>query len=278
MRNFVIISTRDDVDICQNIMNWIPDDENVVVYVKKSFENGEFHEKIRKTRENGKITVKFYEDDLRFRMSALRNYILKDMLDAKTGGFLHIIQENVKIHNPIANFVASVEKMMTVFALKSWFNTSCDVCNFIYQKYNPRLYISIDDEEAKKRYDQTIAWCSNANTLWTCYNMDICSFDDVKLDERFKCSMYYIIEFLARRRNTKKPGQLDYMNYYPSVPEEMNVFSIFETSDENPLTKGEMDEEGKIFQSMGIDTHPDMSVDQLMEDMYSAIMKIDPQE
>ena len=36
--------------------------------------------------------------------------------------------------------------------------------------------------------------------------------------------MYYIIEFLANRRNNKNPGQLHYMNMYPTINEELDVF------------------------------------------------------
>lgn len=278
MRNFVIISTKNEIDLVKNQISWIPPSDNITVYLKKSLENGEFHEKIEKSRDSGQIRVKFYDDELRFYVPKLRNFIMKDILDEKTGGFVHVLEDSVLILKSPQDFLEKIEHMMLVFDLKSWFDTSCDICNFVYQKYNPRLYITIDDEEARRRYDQTIAWCSNANTIWTCYNMDSCQFEDVRLDERFRCAMYYIIEFLARRRNTKKPGQLDYMNYYPSVPEELGVFKNVETKEEKPLTSKEVEDEGKIFQESKIDVHPDMSVDQLMEDMYSAIMKIDPQE
>jgi hypothetical protein len=166
-----------------------------------------------------------------------------------------------------------IERMMNVFKLTSWFNTSCDTCNYVYQKYNPRMYVLVDEPEAKKRYDKRIAWCSNANTCWICYNMDKATFEDVRFDERFEFPMYFIIEFLARRRNSKKPGQIDYMNYYPSVAEELGVFKYEDAK--NPTFKFDdeiIQKEGKVFGEMKVDNHPDCSVDVIMEDMMSAIM------
>ena len=175
------------------------------------------------------------------------NFISKQILDEKIGGFVHVIEDKIQIYGNPSKFLDEIEKMMIVFRLKSWFNTSCDPCNFIYSKYNPRMYVAIDEPEAEKKYKKTISWCSNANTLWVCYNMDACSFDDIRFEENFQYPMYYIIEFLARRRNSKSPGELNYMNYYPSVEEELGVFKGIDVDDGRIFTNEEIENEGKLF-------------------------------
>lgn len=196
------------------------------------------------------------------------------MIGENQDGFVHVLEDTVEIYNSPDKFLDEIERMMVMFQLKSWFNTSCDICNYVYSKYNPRLYISIDEEEAQKKYDKTIAWCSNANTIWVCYNTNLATFDDIKFEERFRYPMYYIIEFLARRRNTKKPGQLDYMNYYPSIPEELDVFRQLELKQPVDFSEDEIRKEGEIFTEMKVDNHPDSNLDILMEDMRNTILKV----
>ena len=273
MRSFVVISVHDDVDIGKNILKMLPKESKILVYMRKSLENGDFSRKIQDFDSEKQIFVKYYPDELRFNGSKLRNFVSHELFDEKTAGFAHIIEDNVEIFNSPDVFLDKIEEMMSVFQLNTWFETSCDGCNLVYSKYNPRLYIAVDEPEAKKHYDKTIAWCSNANTLWVCYNMDRCAFEDVRFEEKFQFPMYYIIEFLARRRNTKKPGQMDYMNYYPSVPEELDVFRCIDVKGGRNFTNEEIKAEGQLFSEMKVDNHPDSSVDMLMEDMRSKILQ-----
>jgi hypothetical protein len=274
MSSFVVLNVSDGPNLEENILKWLPLGSKILVYMRKSLENQDFCVKMANFGGGGRIQVRFYPDEIRFHGSKLRNFVSNQLLDEKIGGFVHVLDDSVQIYNPIGAFTSEIERMMSVFDLKSWFNTSCDECNYVYSKYNPRLFIAVDEPEAAKRYGKTVAWCSNANTVWICYDMDKCGFEDIRFEERFQFPMYYIIEFLARRRNTKKPGQLDYMNYYPSVPEELNVFRTVPVKEGHHFTNDEIQNEGRIFNEMKVDNHPDTSLDVLMEDMHSAIMRV----
>jgi hypothetical protein len=272
MRTFVILNVNDGVDICENIIKKLPNNSNILVYARESLKNTDFVNTFNSFTGNSNIRLRFYDDDIRFKQSNLRNFVSKQLLDEKITGFVHIIEDIVQIYNDSEIFLDKIEQMMQILKLKSWFNTSCDQCNFVYSKYNPRLYIAIDDERMKKVYDKTIAWCSNANTLWTIWNYDMCTFEDLRFEEKFQFSMYLIIEFLARRRNTKKNGELYYMNYYPSIPEELNVFKCMDVKNGKQFTNDEINNEGKIFKEMGIDNHADTDINVLMEDISNVLI------
>lgn len=271
MRTFVILNVNDGVDICENIIKKLPNNSNILVYARESLKNTDFVNTFNSFTGNNNIRLRFYDDDIRFKQSNLRNFVSKQLIDEKITGFVHIIEDIVQIYNDSEIFLDKIEQMMQILNLKSWFNTSCDQCNFVYSKYNPRLYIAIDDERMKKVYDKTIAWCSNANTLWTIWNYDMCTFEDLRFEEKFQFSMYLIIEFLARRRNTKKKGELHYMNYYPSIPEELNVFKCMDVKNGKQFTNDEINNEGKIFKEMGIDNHADTDINVLMEDISNVL-------
>lgn len=219
MRTFVIVKNHSEVDIDKNIIAMLPADSKILVFKPEN-------EKNEIKAECTNIQVASYPEEMKTHESKLRNFISSWLIANNTKGFVHVITDSTEIFGNTQVFLDEIEKMMTVFKLKSWFNTSCDICNYVYSKYNPRFYIAIDEDEAKAKYDKIVAWCSNANTQWICYNMDILQFDDIRFEEKFRFPMYLIIEFLARRRNEKKPGELNYMNFYPSVPEELNVFKI----------------------------------------------------
>ena len=224
MRTFAILSVNDQAKYGDLIIKKLPEGSKILVFLRESLNTEETRRKILDFGQNRDVQPRFYPDELQNHWSRLRNFVSNMLLDEKTTGFVHVIEDKIEIFGEPCRFLDEIERMMTVLKLKSWFNTSCDGCNYVYSKYNPRLYIAVDEEEAKKRYDKIVAWCSNANTGWICYNMDAVSFEDIRFEEKFRFPMYYIIEFLARRRNTKKPGQLDYMNYYPSIEEELGVF------------------------------------------------------
>ena len=142
----------------------------------------------------------------------------------------------------------------------------------MYSKYNPRFYVSVDEDDTRQKYGKVVAWCSNANNVWSCYNMDSATFEDVRMEENLQFPMYYIIEFLARRRNSKSVGQLDYMNLYPSVEEELNVFRTVDVPDARKFTDAEIKADAEIFGKMKVDNHPDSTLEVVMDDMRAAIL------
>lgn len=66
---------------------------------------------------------------------------------------------------------------------------------------------------------------------------------------------------------------MDYMNYYPSVSEELDVFRCIDVKGGRNFTNEEIKAEGQLFGEMKVDNHPDSSVDMLMEDMRSKILQ-----
>ena len=158
---------------------------------------------------------------------------------------------------------------MKTFGLKSWFNTALDGCNYVLSKYNPRFSLNIDIEGTPIS-GKTVHWCSNANTNWTTFDLDGATDDDLMLNESFGIAMYYIIEFLARRRNRKSPGELHYMNMYPGLDSELPVLQTIpiETSGEQ---KEDFKTEDGIFRSLKVDNHPDMDIDAVIADIVAKL-------
>ena len=267
MRTFAVISVNKNVNLDKNILSRLPDGSKVVVFAAENGKNEEIDKLAQLEGRRLDLEVRHYPDELVAHGPKLKNFVSKSFLDDKTAGFLHVIEDEVEIFSSPDVFLDEIERMMKTFGLKSWFNTSCDMCNYVYQKYVPRFYVAIDEENAKAKYDKTLAWCSNANTMWICYDLDSATMEDIRFEESFDIPMYYIIEFLARRRNVKKPGSLDYMNLYPSIPEELNVFRRADIAVNDPFTQEDFSREGEIFNKMNVNNSPDANVDDVLENI-----------
>lgn len=84
--------------------------------------------------------------------------------------------------------------------------------------------------------------------------------------------MYYIIKFLAERRNHKKTGELYYMNFNPTIKDELGVFKLINLYEKNQMTQKDLEDERKIFESYGINHGADMAIEPVMDDLF-AILK-----
>lgn len=169
-----------------------------------------------------------------------RNFINRRYKDAGFSGFLHVVEGSLKFTKNPHDYLTAVERMMSVLDYDVYFNTVCDGCNYVYSKYNPRVSIEVDGEQFKPLgLSAKLSYTSHSNTAYVVYNMAAVPDDLLRFDERFSIAMFYIIEFLARRRNTKKDGQLYFMNQYLTIPEEIGVFKYVENhqvkSDENTM-------------------------------------------
>ena len=202
----------------------------------------------------------------------LRNWINSKY--TKDCGFLHVINDSVELlKNPVF-FISDLENMMTVLDYTVWFSTVTDGCNYIYQKYNPRIRISCDRPEcAKFHLNGELNFTSHSNTQWITYDMaNTFGTDLMRFDDRFTVAMFYIIEFLARRRNTKRPDQLFYMNQYLTVGSEFGVFRSVKSEKQDDQPDSEtMKREDALFKSMNINFTPDNSVDQVLETLWEKI-------
>jgi hypothetical protein len=104
-------------------------------------------------------------------------------------------------------FIADLENMMAALDYTVWFSTATDGCNYVYQKYNPRIRVFCDRPECERlRLRGELDFTSHSNTQWVAYDMSKTAGTDLmRFDDRFTVAMFFIIEFLARRRNTKLP-------------------------------------------------------------------------
>lgn len=69
--------------------------------------------------------------------------------------------------------------------------------------------------------------------------------------------MYYIIEFLARRR-AKAASKVDFMNMYPTVPEEHGVLKMAQQSQPS---EDMLKDEYEKFMKLGLDLVPTNNID-----------------
>ena len=187
-------------------------------------------------------------------------------------GYLHVIEDHVNILKDPRDFLDSIEKMMDVLDYDVWLNTSCDPCNYVYQKFNPRIAIDLDREDIKNLgLSSKIMFTSHSNTAWMCYNFSKASDDLLKFNESFGIPMFMIIEFLARRRNSKRSDQLYWMNMYATIPEEVGVFKIDPESNEQPISQEKMAEEDAIFKKLEVNYAPDNNIDEILENLWGKL-------
>lgn len=152
-----------------------------------------------------------------------------------------------------SSFLDSIEKMMDILDYDVWLDTICDPCNYVYSKFNPRVSVDIDRDDVKKLdISKKIMFTSHSNTAWMCYNYKKIPDDLLRFNESFNIPMFMIIEFLARRRNTKRKDQVYFMNMYATVQEEIGVFKIDDQAIKAEQKTEKMAEEDKIFKDLNL--------------------------
>lgn len=189
-------------------------------------------------------------------------------------GFLHVLTDTVEITKDPSAFVGDLENMMTALDYPVWFNTVCDGCNYVYSKYNPRMRIQCDRPEcARLGLTGELDFTSHANTQWICYAAPaLASPDATAFDERFTVPMFFIIEFLARRRNTKPAGSLFFMNQYLTVGSERGTFRNLPSAANVPPSPDAMKAEDAAFKAMNVDFKPDNNIDVVLETLWEKIL------
>ena len=153
-----------------------------------------------------------------------------------------------------------------------WFNTICDPCNYVYHKYCPRAYIILDDEQYSKLATKRIAITSHSNTQWITYNFAKVVDANLYFDEDFTIPMFYIIEFLARRKATATDKQLYFMNQYFTVEEENDIFE--QVKKEEKIDQNVMKKEDAIFAAKNIKHNPDNNIDLVASKFYLKLKSI----
>lgn len=221
--------------------------------------------------ENEELGIKVIPDSCD-NISKARNFINMSFKASKFTGYLHVLEDVIELKRELSPFLDALEKMMDVFDYDVWLDASCDPCNYVYSKFNPRMTIDLDVPGSKNLgLSEKVLFTSHSNTAWMCYNFSKVGDDLLKFNESFGIPMFMIIEFLARRRNTRRVDQLYRMNMYMTISEEIGVFSVSSPSAGENLNPDQMAEEDKMFKALNINFAPDNNIDELLECFWSKL-------
>lgn len=204
--------------------------------------------------------------------SKCKNFITAYFKKLGYDGFLHVLEDCVELKTDPTEYLSQQEHCMDVLDYDVYFSTTSDGCNYVYSKFNPRVSISIDSPIfSGLNLPPKISFTSHSNTVWVTYNYAKIADDLLKFNEQFDIPMYYIIEFLSRRRNTKPNGSLYLMNQYLSIPSEIGVFSMASPKNSKQPSQQEMQKEDVIFKNMNLNFVPDNNIDQLLVDVINKL-------
>lgn len=206
-------------------------------------------------------------------LAKARNYVNQEIKNSGFNGILHVIEDSVVIKDGLDSFLDAIEQAMDVLDYSVWFNTICDPCNYVYSKLNPRVSVLLDSDRIASLglKFKKILFTSHSNTAWIAYDFSKVEDDLLKFYEEFNIPMFMIIEFLARRRNSRKADQLYRMNMYMSIDDEVGKFEMANNID-SPDPK-EMDRENVIFKSLDIGFSPDNNVNELLEVLWAKLLE-----
>lgn len=197
-----------------------------------------------------------------------KNFVLNYYKNIKFDNYLHILEDTIEILKDPSTFINDIENCLSILDLNTYLCTITDACNRVYSKYNPRVCLKLDKPEYSKFNLPSIIFCSHSNTQWMIFNMAKADEEELHFNDQFEIAMYWIIEYLARRRNTH-PDTLYYMNQYVTVESEHGVFrnKTLNSSDKN-TSKENFEKEDKMFRELNIDYSPDNNIDILLEKIY----------
>lgn len=201
----------------------------------------------------------------------IRNWINNFFKTNNFNGKLHVLEDTTSILKNPNEFINEIEHTMDILDYDVWFSTVCDTCNYVYSKYNPRLNVMLDKVEYfPLGLGNKLVFTSHSNTQWIIYNFSKVPDELLKFDESFTISMFYIIEYLARRRNTKRADQLYLMNQYMTVGSELGVFKALSIEAQDDTTQ-KIQEEDEKFKEKNVDYRPDNDIDILLELIYAKL-------
>lgn len=266
MRNYAIILKKADRDVVSNIALRIRDfdsDCKVRIFSRA------FPKDLPDWVDTTEIPEDVYEKD-----SKIHNFVVKWYFENGTKGFLHVFMDGYEVvSDKFSKFVPEIEEFMGLFKYDVWLNTFTDECNFIFDKWIPRVYVDINEEALMKKYSKKIMLTSNANTNYIIYNLDLLKIDDVLFDETFSIAMFYIIKFFAERRNRKIPGA--FMNLYPTLESENGILKKVKENpkDLDKSEKDKMDKESEEFKKMNVDIHPTEHYEEALDFIIDTLSK-----
>ena len=202
-----------------------------------------------------------------------RNWIVRNF--GGDGGFLHVVSGNVQVLPSAAKFMDDLETMMKVLDYPIWLSTVTDGCNYVYGRYNPRIRVSMNRPECGGLgLSDEIRFTSHSNTQWMAY--DVNGVQDANMllfDERFTVAMYFIIEFLARRKRLSGADSLVFMNQYMTVGSEYGAFKTLPEQETKPGPgQDTLRKEDELFKQICRDYAPDGNIDTVLERLWEKIV------
>lgn len=197
------------------------------------------------------------------------NFVYKYLKENFTNAYGYAIYDTIQFKKDPTPFMDSIEEMMGKLRLDVWFNTYTDPMNFVFTKFDGRVSIAINEPELKKTYDKTIIWTSHSNPNLSVIDLDVFALPEggKTFDDRFEIPMFWIIKFLCERRRDKK----GFMNYYPTISEEVGTFKCNDYGDGIKPTPQLMQKEDKMFGELKLDHSPSQSVEELMDFMIERL-------
>ena len=203
-----------------------------------------------------------------------KNFILRYFANAGFRGFLHLVESDVKFTSHTEKYIDKLETTMQVLDYDVHLSTTTDKCNYIFNKFCPRLSLDIDDDiiKSKLRLPDKLSFTSHSNVSCIAFNFNsIKDVSNVLFDERFTVGMFFIIEFLARRRVNRRPDQLYYMNQYLSIGDELGAYDMTKNAFKPDIDQDTMNRENELFKSLNINYAPDNNIDIVLDALYNKL-------
>lgn len=210
--------------------------------------------------------------------AAFKNFILKDISSKfwKDGSFpwFYMVEDNIEFLKDPSQFYSDIEELIEFLDYGTWFNTITDVCNLVFDKYDPRSNIVIDVPKYQKIFSKTICWCSHSNPSLFIINTKLESKEKIEngfFDDSFYIPMFWIIKYLAVR-SVEDKGQY-FMNFYPTVESERGVFKKIEGLVDEQISRDLFIAEDKKFKEQNISIEPCTDVQYALDFIYSKFNK-----
>lgn len=261
--NFAIIHRTNDLDFTHKLGDRL-------LSVSKTIGNSQvyvFHVKDVVVPQDNIENVTYVEipEDIKGKeVPKIMNYIFRYFkLEHVSEGMLYLFDEKVEINEKqFIQFIQPIEGMMELMGHRLWLNTTADECNYNFQKYDGRCVFKIDIPEFEKIFNSDIIFSSNANFDFSIYDLDNIDISEMLLNEQFTIGMFFILEFLVRRKNSI-PGC--FMNLYPTVSQEIGILKTREIKEERDMEieggEEEFNRQKKIFSDLKLDTTPTIKVE-----------------
>ena len=260
-RKIAIICWNNDINISQDIISKFPVGTTFDLFVKEGIACID-------QPEIGECIIMPTEVNIQVKA---KNFVLEHYKKAGFDGWLHVLEDTIEVLKDPSQFMNDIENCMTLLDINSYLGTVTDVCNRVYAKYNPRLRIVLDKPEYSKFDTKEILFCSHSNTQWMTFNIGKADENELHFDDRFEIAMFWIIEYLARRRNSH-PGSMYFMNQYITIPSELGVYQnkVINSSDKADSPE-QMKKEDAMFKEMQINYSPDNNIDIVLEKLYEKL-------